>query len=376
VDGEPFSRELQSAFGAGEVIWSLADGELPPGISVDPKGLLTGISKTTGDFIFTLKAVDAQGTAATRKLKLTCEPESRPEIPEQKIPVLGVGEYIHFPVEVNGGNGDITWRLEGSWVQTETGNSTEWKRRKRASKHMMVPGMELIHTGYISGSPAQQGTYRLKLLAADSDPNEPDTATRDFIISVGLPGPGACLSGFVEEGPELDGSIDRAFGTLDCSVKKPVKGDPSCSALFSSVYDRARIYLAVQVRDDKIVTGSDKAWEDDSIEVYFDKKNNHEKEYNSDDCRIVCSVSGKVYTYNVEAERVTCAFKKTETGYTAEICIRLKGRRKPNTVYGFDLGINDNDGRGSTGRIMWHGTAENETDTSGFGALVFQEAAQ
>ena len=49
------------------------------------------------------------------------------------------------------------------------------------------------------------------------------------------------------------------------------------------------------------------------------------------------------------------------------------GRRKEHSVYGFDLGVNDNDGTGEIARIMWKGTAENETDTSSFGALVLRE---
>ena len=373
VQGEPFSRELHSAFGKGEVTWALEEGSLPPGITVDPKGMLTGTARETGEYTFTLKAVDAEGGKALRRLKLACVPESVPVIPQQDITDIGVGEYVHVPLKVEGGNGDIAWRLGGSWVKTGTGDSAEWKRRKRASRHLMVPGMELSHNGVISGSPAQEGIYKLLLIAADSDPNEPDTAERELFITVGPPGRGVCLADHVTEGPEVDGNIDAVFGPRDRSVTKPVIGDPSCSARFTAIYDRHRIYIAVEVQDEKIVTGSEHPWEDDGIEIYFDRNNNKEKEYNSDDCRIVCSASGKVYAYNLEERRATCAFKKTETGYTGEIRIGFNGRRRPNRVYGFDLGVNDNDGTGETGRIMWKGTAENETDTSGFGALVFRE---
>ncbi len=373
VEGELFSRELHSAFGKGEVIWSLADGELPSGISVDPKGLLTGASNTTGDFTFTLKAIDERGTAALRKLKLICEPESKPEIPEQIIPQLRVGEYLYYPIKINGGNGDITWHPGGMWVKEGEVESAEWKKVSHGNKHSIPPGLDLSHNGVLSGGAAKQGIYKVRFIAADSDPNAPDIAERELIINVGLPGPGACLAVPVEDRPEIDGIPDKAFGTLDCAVTKTVKGNPSCSANFAAVYYKGGVYIAVEVKDEKIVTGSDNPWEDDSIEIYVDKNNNHEKEYNSDDCRIVCSVSGKIYTYNLEERRVKGVFRKTESGYTAEIVIGLNGIRKPNRVWGFDLGVNDNDGAGTTGRIMWKGTAENETDTSGFGALVFSE---
>ncbi len=370
VKGAPFSRELHSAFGKGEVTWTLEEGSPPPGITVDPKGMLTGTARETGEYTFTLKAVDAEGEKALRRLKLACVRESVPVIPEQTIPVLGVGEHLDYQLQVEGGNGDISWRILSTHVRSDTAKDG-WKGIDVRGK--VLPGLTLSINGVVSGAPAKAGVYKSVFSATDADPNEPDTAERELLITVGPPGRGVCLADHVAEGPEVDGNISAAFGPLDCSVTKPVIGEPSCSARFTAIYDRHKIYIAVEVQDEKVVTGSEHPWEDDSIEIYFDRNNNKEKEYNSDDCRIVCSVSGKVYTYNLEEHRATCAFKKTETGYAGEIRIQFNGRRKPNTVYGFDLGVNDNDGTGETGRIMWKGTAENETDPSGFGALVLRE---
>ncbi len=374
VSGEPFGRELKSAFGEEPVTWSLGGGALPRGIRVDPNGLLAGTCEGTGEFDFTLKATDSRGRTALRELKLACVPESVPAIPEQAIPALTCGEYLDYRLKVRGGNGEITWRLVGSWIKAEDGK--EWTPRKRGSKHRMVPGLELSHTGILSGSPACEGTYKLRVLAADADPNAPDKAEREVILNVGPPGKGACIARWIDAEPEIDGKPDAAFGELGHKVTRGVKGAPSCSARFGVVYDRRRIYVAVDVKDDKVVGDSEDVRDDDGIELYFDRNNNREKEYNSDDCRIVCSVSGRVHAFNLEQRRVTCAFVRTQRGYTGEIRIGFNGRRKPNRVYGFDLGVNDNDGKGAVGRIMWKGGAENETDTSGFGAMIFAEPAK
>jgi hypothetical protein len=72
---------------------------------------------------------------------------------------------------------------------------------------------------------------------------------------------------------ELTHVIDEAFGAMGSFVTKTVTGNPSCSARFAALYHNQKIDIAVEVTDEKIVTGSKNAWEDDEIELYFDRNN-------------------------------------------------------------------------------------------------------
>jgi large repetitive protein len=54
-----YSQQLGSVNGSGAITWRLASGTLPPGISLEPAGLLSGTATTDGTFAFTLQASDA-----------------------------------------------------------------------------------------------------------------------------------------------------------------------------------------------------------------------------------------------------------------------------------------------------------------------------
>lgn len=57
--GEPYRFELESECGSG--YWSLSAGSLPPGISLNSEGELSGTPSTAGTFLFTVKLDDFSG---------------------------------------------------------------------------------------------------------------------------------------------------------------------------------------------------------------------------------------------------------------------------------------------------------------------------
>jgi hypothetical protein len=64
-----YSQTLTSSGGNMPIVWSLVSGQLPPGLTLNTSGIISGSATTTGIFNFTVKAADAsapqQSTAAS-----------------------------------------------------------------------------------------------------------------------------------------------------------------------------------------------------------------------------------------------------------------------------------------------------------------------
>jgi len=63
---EPFELQFTSAFG-DDAVWLVSSGELPPGLSLDESGLLTGTPTLEGEYIFDVQAgVDTSGSECSQ----------------------------------------------------------------------------------------------------------------------------------------------------------------------------------------------------------------------------------------------------------------------------------------------------------------------
>lgn len=367
IEGEPFERVVEAAFGETPLTWSLGGGKLPEGIAVDPAGRLAGTAAKTGDYAFTLKAVDARGRTATRELKLTCAPESAPTIPEQALPVLRRGEFVRLPLKADGGNGDIFWtvdRVQRKAVDAE-GNET-WKGQRG------LEGLTMSHSGVLWGSCGVEGEYRVRVAAQDSDPLAPDRDTREFDLTVGPAGPEVFLVPLWEDrdAMTIDGKLHEPFWNIETPVANAVIGKPSCKASFAAVWNMFSLYVAVRVQDEAIVGDSDEPWNDDSVEVFLDVRNSRLKEYDNEVVRVVLGPSGKMHVVGLH-RNPEAKVTRTEDGYTVEMRIIRTRLRQENFVFGFDVAVNDDDDGGERdGQVVWQGTARNDTDPSGFGTII------
>ena len=60
VQGASYSQELLATGGVPPYLWSIVDGNLPPGLSIDPeKGIISGVPKDSGSFEFTVEVRDS-----------------------------------------------------------------------------------------------------------------------------------------------------------------------------------------------------------------------------------------------------------------------------------------------------------------------------
>jgi VCBS repeat protein/putative Ig domain-containing protein/IPT/TIG domain-containing protein/FG-GAP repeat protein len=71
LTGSPYSQTFGVAGGTGPYAFSVASGALPPGLALDPSGLLTGTPSASGAFSFSVKAADAYGCYGAQAYALT-----------------------------------------------------------------------------------------------------------------------------------------------------------------------------------------------------------------------------------------------------------------------------------------------------------------
>lgn len=137
-------------------------------------------------------------------------------------------------------------------------------------------------------------------------------------------------------------------------------GDEDHSARAWLAWDDRWLYIAVDVRDDKIVwPTSEKVWEQDSLQLGFDPMNDAVGEgYDDDDFEILVAkmhgearifVSQATYVPDISKIKVAIS-ERPNKGVTYEIAIPSElfgpsGMRKFRLI-GFSFLVNDNDGRG------------------------------
>ena len=63
VVGQSFAQQLAATGGMTPYIWTVAAGNLPPGLALFPGGLISGVPLNPGTFNFTLVLTDSQGTS-------------------------------------------------------------------------------------------------------------------------------------------------------------------------------------------------------------------------------------------------------------------------------------------------------------------------
>jgi hypothetical protein len=78
--GQPFAQNFFLSGGAGPYTWSLASGQLPPGLSLQTSGdprdasnQLAGTPTTAGTFVFTMRLTDYDGQQATQQFTLAID---------------------------------------------------------------------------------------------------------------------------------------------------------------------------------------------------------------------------------------------------------------------------------------------------------------
>jgi hypothetical protein len=70
--GSPFLQQLSATGGVPPYTWTIVNGSLPPGLTLDPySGLITGTASVAGAFSFTVQVTDSKSTSSQKQTSIT-----------------------------------------------------------------------------------------------------------------------------------------------------------------------------------------------------------------------------------------------------------------------------------------------------------------
>jgi len=174
--------------------------------------------------------------------------------------------------------------------------------------------------------------------------------------------------------PEIDGSVDDIWeNAVPIETSSYTMGSNGASGVSRMMWDENYVYVLTEVKDPVLSKANANAYEQDTVEVFFDENNGKTQSYEADD--IQCRVNydnEKTVTDGKSLDDFISASKITDDGYVIEIAIPYTlNSFKAGQVVGFDVQINDDDGSGErTGIANWSDlTGLGYTNTSGFGVL-------
>ena len=158
--GTAYARTFSATGGGGTYQWSVEAGSLPPGLSLQGNGSLSGTPTIGGDFGFTI-AVVSGGQRASRAFVLNVAWPTL-VITTGGLPSASLGAPYSAQLVAVGGDGSYAWSLE---------------------EGTLPAGLALAADGAIGGVPAEVGPRTFTVAVTSVD----DTATTTLDLDVGAP---------------------------------------------------------------------------------------------------------------------------------------------------------------------------------------------
>ena len=101
--GVAYGRTLAAFGGDPDFSWLLDSGSLPPGLSLNQSGSITGTPSTAGTFNFVVKVTDVKSNLATKALTLIVKPAAPLTIVTTQLPRASVGSTYSQNLGASGG---------------------------------------------------------------------------------------------------------------------------------------------------------------------------------------------------------------------------------------------------------------------------------
>lgn len=179
---------------------------------------------------------------------------------------------------------------------------------------------------------------------------------------------------------KIDGVIDSEWQyASSIDVNKYSMGSDAAYGTAKMKWDTDNIYVLVEVTDPLLSKASANAYEQDTIEIFFDENNGKTTSYEADDIQIRVNFDNEVtVTDGKSGDIYTTAAEKTATGYVVEVAIpHTITKFEVGQIVGFDVQINDDgDGKGKrTGIANWSDlSGQGYINTSGFGVMELKSS--
>ena len=179
---------------------------------------------------------------------------------------------------------------------------------------------------------------------------------------------------------KIDGVIDSEWQyASSIDVNKYSMGSDAAYGTAKMKWDTDNIYVLVEVTDPLLSKASANAYEQDTIEIFFDENNGKTTSYEADDIQIRVNFDNEVtVTDGKSGDIYTTAAEKTAAGYVVEVAIpHTITKFEAGQIVGFDVQINDDgDGEGKrTGIANWSDlSGQGYINTSGFGVMELKSS--
>ncbi|MFN7972703.1 MAG: Ig domain-containing protein [Acidobacteriota bacterium] len=146
--GVPYSRTITASGGAAPYTFAVVAGSLPPGLTLAPAGVLSGIPAGPGLSTFTVMATDASDCEGSRVYSILVNQPGCPVITlaPPSIPGGPVGTAYNQNVTASGGTAPYVFALAAG---------------------TLPPGITLTPGGLLSGTLGNAGVYRFAITATD-----------------------------------------------------------------------------------------------------------------------------------------------------------------------------------------------------------------
>ena len=160
-----YNASLQATGGLPPYAWSLTAGNLPPGLSLNSTGLISGTPTASGTWGFTTQVSDSESPPATASAPLSITVQSSLSITTNSLPSGTVNNPYSATLAATGGLPPYTWSvIQGS----------------------LPAGLTLdANSGVISRTPTAPGTFNFTMQVSDSE-SPPATASAPLSITVSV----------------------------------------------------------------------------------------------------------------------------------------------------------------------------------------------
>lgn len=128
---EPYEVGLGARGGSGRYTWSLVDGRLPAGLSLDPVGILRGRPEALGVSSIRLRVEDGRAGAERDFGLIVAEPTTELVFATRSLPPLWLGRPVQHPLLALGGIQPLRFSVDPA----------------------LPPGLQLSESGVLSGTP-------------------------------------------------------------------------------------------------------------------------------------------------------------------------------------------------------------------------------
>ena len=157
TSGAPYSVDLAVAGGEAPYLWTMS-GSLPPGITLQPNGKLTGAANDAGTWRFMLVSRDKNGLSAAKSCTINVN-RAPLSISACPLPEAKLGQPYAQSLATVGGQFPLRWTAESA-----------------APK-----GLNVLSDGRVAGTPTEPGDLTFRLRVSDGAGNTAEQDCRLFV---------------------------------------------------------------------------------------------------------------------------------------------------------------------------------------------------